>query len=408
MKALFEYEQYMPHGMCLLWEPWLVLLWSGSDLMIFTAYMAIPMAIIMVLRRRPDLTHRGLVSLFAAFILLCGITHAMSIVTLWYAIYPLMGTVKLATGLVSLATALVLFRLIPTLVRIPTPDKHEAVIAQLEETLAALSQARDELEDKVEARTQELNAANARLSFTARDAVQRSRNLIQVVSGLTRPGADLNEHPETFLRDLRGRINSLAIATSTVMEQGDSASASMERIVRRQIEPLFAKPDSKLSISGPLIETAAQGAQQISLIVWELASRFVQMERWDKAAAQIEVIWSVTPAGAPRPGEVVGEGANARADLFTFQWRETLNSDDELAGRLGDNADVTAALAPAPLEEFSDDLLTRMVPSLLGGISRVEVKNSAFIYTLTCPLGAVADMRDGEFARLDHEREGAS
>lgn len=121
----------MPHGMCLLWEPWLVFLYAGSDLLIFLAYAAIPIALLIFLRRRPELHYRGLVALFAAFILLCGITHLISIVILWTPVYPFHGFVKVFTGIVSAATAVTLFRLIPDLVRIPSP-------AQLEDANASL------------------------------------------------------------------------------------------------------------------------------------------------------------------------------------------------------------------------------------------------------------------------------
>lgn len=391
MNTMFGYDQYMPHGMCLLWEPWLVMLWAGSDLMIFTAYMALPLAIIMVLRKRPDLAHRGLVSLFAGFILLCGITHAMGIVTLWYPIYPFTGAVKLATGLVSMATAIVFFRLIPIFVRIPTPDKHEEVIAKLEVTLADLSRARDELESRVRQRTGELKEANTRLAYTARDAVQRSRNLIQVVSSLTRPGVEVNEYPENFLRELRGRINALAIATSTVMEHGDSTRASLERVVRRQVEPLFANPAQQLSTEGPMINVGAQGAQQVSLVAWELASRFAHMGRSKQARGRIAVTWAITRE----------EG---KQDELTLEWRETFGGHSEEDHAIGGDGTLT----PEPLPEFSEALLTRIVPHLLSGKGRIEIAPATFIYRLTCPLIALDNSRNPD-AQLpeedDHEWE---
>ncbi|BDI60720.1 HWE histidine kinase domain-containing protein [Qipengyuania nanhaisediminis] len=379
MNALFEYEQYMPHGMCLLWEPWLVLLWSGSDLMIFAAYMAIPMAIILVLRRRPDLNHRGLVSLFAGFILLCGVTHALSIVTLWYAIYPFMGSVKLATGVISLTTAAVLFRLIPVFARIPNPERHEEVIRELETTLADLSKARDELDARVKERTDALNDANSQLSYTARDAVQRSRNLIQIVSSLTRPGVDVSAYPVTFLRDLRGRINALAIATSTVMEQRNTHRASIERVVRRQVEPLFAQPDQQLITEGPEIFVGAQGAQQISLAAWELASRLSAMPRARQESVRIDVRWTT-------------ESSEDGGEQIEFKWHEWHGGANEGSRLLV--ADDATGRVPDPLPEFSEDLLTRIIPHLIGGEGQVERGPETFVYTLRCSLTALDNSED--------------
>ena len=54
MDHTMDYGGYMPHGMCLLWEPWLVLLWAGSDLLIFLSYTAIPIALLRVLRRNAN------------------------------------------------------------------------------------------------------------------------------------------------------------------------------------------------------------------------------------------------------------------------------------------------------------------------------------------------------------------
>ena len=137
MDHTMDYGGYMPHGMCLLWEPWLVLLWAGSDLPIFLSYTAIPIALLRVLRQRTEVPHGGLVALFASFILLCGLTHALGIVTLWIPIYPWTGWVKLATGIVSMTTAVVLFRLIPDIIRLPSPASLAAVNQTLSDEIAA-------------------------------------------------------------------------------------------------------------------------------------------------------------------------------------------------------------------------------------------------------------------------------
>ena len=164
MSLITEYGDYMPHGMCLLWQPWLVILWAGSDLMIFLSYTAIPVALLRVLRARKDVPHGGLVLLFASFILLCGLTHLLGIVTLWYPIYPWVGAVKFATGLVSMTTAVVLFRLVPALISFPSPGEMKTVNDRLMREIAAHENTLASLDRQVEKRTAELKEATASLA----------------------------------------------------------------------------------------------------------------------------------------------------------------------------------------------------------------------------------------------------
>ena len=105
---------YMAHGYCLLWKPWLVVLHAGSDFLIFLAYFAIPVAIWIFLRQRRTWSCEPLAILFAAFIFLCGLTHLVQMVTLWWPIYETQGFLKAATAVVSVITAIMIFPLIPT------------------------------------------------------------------------------------------------------------------------------------------------------------------------------------------------------------------------------------------------------------------------------------------------------
>jgi PAS domain S-box-containing protein len=161
---------YMAHGYCLLWKPWLVAIHAGSDLFIFLAYFAIPVAIWIFLRKRPDLELKPLAVLFAAFIFLCGLTHVIQMITLWWPIYETQGLVKVATAAVSVLTAIMIFPLIPTAVAIPSPRALQAANAGLvreveahQDTLERLRDARNELERRVAQRTQQLEHSKARL-----------------------------------------------------------------------------------------------------------------------------------------------------------------------------------------------------------------------------------------------------
>jgi signal transduction histidine kinase/CheY-like chemotaxis protein len=125
-------EAFMPHGMCYLWRPDILLLHVASDGLIALAYFSIPAALLTFLRRRRDLKYPQIFRLFIAFILLCGLTHMLSIVTVWQPIYVVEGIVKLATAAVSMLTAIVLWPLIPKALAIPSPSDLAARNAEVE------------------------------------------------------------------------------------------------------------------------------------------------------------------------------------------------------------------------------------------------------------------------------------
>jgi len=62
---LFKDASFLPHGFCLLWDPWLIGAHLFSDVAIFAAYSAIPVAIYLFLKQRPELAMSNLAWLFA-------------------------------------------------------------------------------------------------------------------------------------------------------------------------------------------------------------------------------------------------------------------------------------------------------------------------------------------------------
>ena len=115
-----------PHGYCLLWEPELI--WSHvvADTIIAAAYFSIPVVLWRLLRMRRDIEFGWMVGLFAVFILACGMTHVMGILTLWVPAYGWEAVIKVVTAAASLGTAALLVPLLPRLVAIPSPAALQA------------------------------------------------------------------------------------------------------------------------------------------------------------------------------------------------------------------------------------------------------------------------------------------
>ncbi len=137
---LFDSAGLTAHGFCLLWEPGLIWTYAISDAAIGIAYFSIPVALAVIARRRRDLVFRPLLLLFAAFILLCGTTHWLDLLTLWVPAYGLQGVVKAATAIVSIFTALALWRLLPQALAFPSPAQFREANAALASSQAQLNQ----------------------------------------------------------------------------------------------------------------------------------------------------------------------------------------------------------------------------------------------------------------------------
>ena len=121
MNHLFDISRFMPHGHCYQWDPGI--LWTSviSDALIFAAYVSIPITLVFgIMRRRKDLPFNWMFVCFGVFIIACGVTHLMEIITVWKPFYPISAIVKVITALASVPTAIILYRIAPRIVQLPT------------------------------------------------------------------------------------------------------------------------------------------------------------------------------------------------------------------------------------------------------------------------------------------------
>ena len=79
---------------------------------------------------------RPLFLLFAIFILLCGATHLLDVLTLWVPAYGLQVLVKAATAVVSIVAAIALWQLLPQALALPSSAQLQAANLALQESEA--------------------------------------------------------------------------------------------------------------------------------------------------------------------------------------------------------------------------------------------------------------------------------
>ena len=177
-------EGFMPHGMCLLWQPNLLLLHVISDALIAFAYYSIPLALIYFVIKRKDLSFRWLFVLFGLFILACGTTHLFKIWTIWHPDYYLEGWAKAVTAAISIVTAILLWPFIPLALKLPSPSALARANALLQEEVLEKQYHENQvlllnkdLEKKVEERTLALREANQHLKQEIKERQEAERAL---------------------------------------------------------------------------------------------------------------------------------------------------------------------------------------------------------------------------------------
>ena len=143
--SLLSVNGYLPHGYCISWSPSLLMSFVASDVLIFLAYLSLPLAILHFGMRRKDFPHRWLLWMFAGFILACGTTHLMEAVVLWMPLYRLEALLKEITAVISIATVIVIARVLPQALRLPSPKQFQLANEALKKEISERMRVEEEL-----------------------------------------------------------------------------------------------------------------------------------------------------------------------------------------------------------------------------------------------------------------------
>jgi len=135
----------LPHGYCFSWDPGILWLLVISDSLIALAYFSIPVALWVFVQRRADLQFKWIFLMFGMFIMACGITHVMDVWTIWKPDYWLDGAIRAYTAIISIATAALLWPLLPRALALPSPSELERINAELQAEVAMRTAAEQDL-----------------------------------------------------------------------------------------------------------------------------------------------------------------------------------------------------------------------------------------------------------------------
>lgn len=163
---LFDTSDWPPRWECGSWTTGHGNLHIISDIAVFSAYMAIPILIIVIGYNHRRMLAHPLAWLFVCFILFCGLTHLIEATLFYRPWYRFAGVMKALTAIVSWATVVAMIRIVPKGLALPEENRQLTLIRnelekRVEERTFELQQANQQLEQRVQERTQQLAESEA-------------------------------------------------------------------------------------------------------------------------------------------------------------------------------------------------------------------------------------------------------
>ena len=252
--------------------PLLMMIMALSNALIAISYASIPFFLIVFVRKRKDMPFTWVIFLFGLFIMACGTTHLVHVIGLWWPVNWWQATIDSICAIISLATAVVVWPILPKLLSIPSPNQLRMVNTELQKekdkllhTQDQLQKAYDEIEHRVKDRTAELLIVNQSLQNDIAERKQAERALQESerrLSSIYKTVGDVIFHLAVE-SDQRYRFISVNQAFCRI------TGISEDFIVGKLVNEVI--PESSLSM---VLEKYDQAIKENSIIRWEETSEY--------------------------------------------------------------------------------------------------------------------------------------
>lgn len=303
---------FMPHGMCYLWRVDILLMHVAADVLIGLSYLSIPVVIWLISLRRPDILFRPVAYLFILFIIFCGATHLFSIYTIWVPAYFTEGALKIVTALISVATAVTLWPLLPKALAMPSSAQLRQSNQSLQQEVLLrtgaerqLKQLANSLERQVQRRTADLERSNGTLRDFAAGAshdLKAPARQISLLADLAQRQLGAEGDPKVlgYLHDVKAKSRDMLMLIDTLLSYSDlvetkaaANTAELRPLLENLLEAYYPKAPITLEVKG---DPVLKGDETLLAHLFRnLVDNAVKYS--DKEKVQLRVDSYFTPAG---------------------------------------------------------------------------------------------------------------
>ena len=249
--------RFLPHAFCYTGDARLISAHVISDALIGLSYTAIAGTLVYLVRQlKKEMPFQWMFLAFGVFIIACGFTHFMEIVTLWKPVYWVSAYVKIVTAVASVTVAMALPTLIP---KIREMAKTSLRSREVQDELAASNR---ELEAFSYSISHDLRAPLRAINGFARAVLEDSAQQLdeQSKADLLRVGAAAKRMGE-LIDDLL-KLSRTA-RSEMVRERVDLTCMAQE--IAAQLKATGPERDTSFTIAPGLMTVGDRGLLQVAL-----------------------------------------------------------------------------------------------------------------------------------------------
>jgi signal transduction histidine kinase len=239
-KKLFEYREFVPQGNVYLWQNDVLWLTVLGNALLGLSLILLPGLLFLMVRQRTDLVSRKTLYLLTVFLLICGLNRLVSALVTWVPLYRLEALLDLLAGMLSVAGAVALARVLPEIFRAPNKGQLEETnallreqIAERENAQATLRQVNDDLEGRVQQRTAQLIRANRELEREIDIRKRAEKDLVGKNGELIRINGDLDNFVYCASHDLKSPVVNAEGLVSALREELPAGTGPVTELIDR-------------------------------------------------------------------------------------------------------------------------------------------------------------------------------